>query len=162
MNWIDYTVLAIIAGGGISGFSQGIVRQLISVASFSAGFVIASQHYKDVAQYLGFMNDPNWANIVAFGLITVAITAVGGVVGQILHRLVGLMMFGCFDRFLGAAFGAFLNVLFIEVGLIVLSTFPALGVDKWNSAVIRKLLDFAPAFLRLLPSEFDAVRAALK
>ncbi len=162
MNWIDYAILVIVAGGAINGFSQGIVRQLIAVVSFSAGFVIASQHYRELAAYLSFMNDPVWANIVAFGIITVAITAIGGFVGQTLHRLVGLMMFGCFDRFLGAAFGAFLNVLFVEVGVIVLSAYSLFGVSTWNSIIVSKLLDFAPLFLGLLPPEFDVVRHALR
>ncbi|MCL5265689.1 MAG: CvpA family protein [Chloroflexi bacterium] len=161
MNLIDYTVLALLAGGALAGFSNGLVRQMISLISFSAGFVIASQHYTDIAPFLSFIGDSNWVNIVSFAIITIAIAGAGSVVGESLHRVVGLMMFGCFDRLLGAAFGAFLTLLIIEVALIVLTKFSILTFDKHRSVVVGKLLDFSPLLLNLLPPEFDAVRKAL-
>ena len=49
MNWVDLTVLAVLALFGLRGYFRGLFREIFSVAGLVVGFVVTVRYYETVA-----------------------------------------------------------------------------------------------------------------
>lgn len=158
MNWIDYAIIAVVAFGAVNGLRQGFIRQFFGIVGFAAGFVLASQHYQSLATYLSFVPDQNWASVAGFVIIVGFVMGIAAVIGKGLRGIADMMLFGCFDRWFGAAAGVLMSVLIIEVALIFLKKYPVFGSELFDAVLVQQLLNYAPVVLKLLPQEFGSIR----
>ncbi len=162
-TWMDVAIIIVLVGGIILGVSQGMLRQLFSLLGLFFGTVIASQKYQDLVGLLGFISDPNWARVIAFVVITVAVLIAANFVGGFFHRVIRFMQLGCIDWLGGGVIGVIEAFLLVEVVLITLAKYPIFGVVKSveESRIALQLIKLAPAVLTLLPPEFDSVKQLL-
>lgn len=163
-TWMDVAIIIVLLGGVFIGMNQGMVRQMFSLLGLFFGAVIASQRYQDLTEYLGFIGDPNWQKVIAFALITVAILIAATMVGEIIRRVLSLMLLGCADRLAGGVLGAVESFLLVETALILMYKYPILGVVESieESKIALQILQMAPTVLAVLPPEFDVIRQLLR
>lgn len=152
MNWPDYAILAAILISLLVGALRGFIKEVFSLAVWSAAFIIAYQYAGDVA---GMMEDhvslPSARTAMGFTGLFVAALLIGGLLNYLLGRLVESTGLSGTDRLLGGVFGA-ARGLALVVAVLLVSGFTPIPADPWwkGSPTISRLMpfvDWASAFL---------------
>ena len=100
---MDILLLILLGVGFISGLFSGAVKQIISLAAFVLGFVVACLFYQPLADTLtGFLNFPSFCKVVAFLLLWFIVPIVVNIVGSLVSSLMNhLPVIGFLNRLLG-------------------------------------------------------------
>ena len=158
MNWLDIVIVLVIAFFAISAFRAGLIREVVTLASVAVGVVVAGLFYDDLARdVLVFIDNEKTALIVAFLILLGAVYLAGQLIAVMLKRAASLLLLGMADHAGGALFGLIKGLIVVEVLLILLVTYPQLGLkaDIDGSAIAPLFLDAAPLLLLVLPDEFE-------
>jgi membrane protein required for colicin V production len=113
MLWIDYALLALIAGSVVLGFVRGFVREVLALMVWVAACGFAGYGYALLSPYLYFVPQPVIRQGIARIVLLVGTLAVGGVVTALLGKLLSSLGLSTTDRLLGALFGALRGLLVI-------------------------------------------------
>ncbi len=158
MNWLDIVIVFVIAFFASTAFRAGLIREVVTLASVVVGVVIAGIFYDDLARdVLTFIDDRKTALVVGFIVLLGAVYLAGQLVAVMLKQAAALLFLGWADHAGGALFGLIKGLIVVEVLLILLVTFPRLGLkgDIDGSALASVFLDAAPLLLLVLPNEFE-------
>ena len=157
MNWLDIVIVLVIAFFAISAFRAGLIREVVTLVSVAVGVVVAGLFYDDLARdVLVFINDHDARQVVAFLILLGAVYLAGQLIAGMLKRAASLLVLGMADHAGGALFGLIKGLIVVEVLLILLVTYPQLGLQTAidGSAIASVFLDAAPLLLLVLPDEF--------
>jgi membrane protein required for colicin V production len=127
MNWIDVVIIIILALSMITGFTNGFVREVATLAALILGIWGAIKFstftagklydYFDMSgHYVGII-----AFIVTFGIIVVIIHFIG----ILADKLVDAVALGFINRLLGIAFGLLKSMLILSVVFVMLNAVDA-------------------------------------
>lgn len=157
MNWIDAAIVIILILSMISGFINGFIKEVASLAAlilgiwgairFSAFTAGKLYDYFDMTgQYVGII-----AFVITFGLIVVLIHFIGIVADKIVTSI----SLGFLNRILGIAFGLLKSVLIMSVVFVVLNVIdskrPFLPKEKIEqSSFYNTISDIAPALFPII------------
>jgi membrane protein required for colicin V production len=158
MNWIDIAIVIIIAFFVISAYSAGLIRELVTLVSVVAGVIVAGLFYDDMARdVLVFIDDEGTARTIGFLILLGAVYLAGQLVAVMLKQVAAILLLGWADRMGGALFGILKGLIVVEVILILLVTYPQLGLDDAidGSTLGSVFLDAASVLLIILPDEFE-------
>jgi len=158
MNWLDIAIALIIATFTLSAFSSGLIREVVTLVSAVTGVVFAGLFYDELARdVLVFIHDKDSARFFAFLALLGSVYLTGQLIAMMLKQMASLLLLGWVDRVGGAAFGFLKGLVVVEVLLILLVTFPQIGLqeDIDGSALASVFLDAIPLLLVLLPDEFE-------
>ena len=158
MNWLDIVIVLVIAFFAISAFRAGLIREVVTLVSVAVGVVVAGLFYDDLARdVLVFINDHDARQVVAFLILLGAVYLAGQLIAGMLKRAASLLLLGMADHAGGALFGLIKGLIVVEVLLILLVTYPQLGLqsDIDGSAIASVFPDAAPLLLLVLPDEFE-------
>jgi membrane protein required for colicin V production len=158
MNWLDIAIALIIVSFTLSAFSSGLIREVVTLVSAVAGVVFAGLFYDELARdVLVFIHDKDSARFFAFLALLGSVYLTGQLIAMMLKQMASLLLLGWVDRAGGAAFGFLKGLVVVEVLLILLVTFPQIGLqeDIDGSALASVFLDAIPVLLVLLPDEFE-------
>jgi membrane protein required for colicin V production len=157
-NWLDYAVLFIFAMSMLAGFMRGVVKEVISLVTWIAAFVIASMFATKLAAYFtsssvgqsmtnvaGGMNTS--LSYLTLGLCFLALFIATLIAGSIINFLFttasqGLGI-GFVNRLLGAAFGVVRGYLVVLIILFVISISPLTSQVWWGQS--QFVASFKPA-----------------
>jgi len=154
MNWLDLLIVGILAWTTFRAFTNGLIREVVSLLGLVAGVALSGAFYDDLSSNLEFViADPTSRSLVAFAAIFIGTTVAGAVIGSVLHTAAALLFLGPLDKLGGAAFGLLKGLLLVQILLVAVSVFPA------QTSVARAAAEstLAPVFLRAAP----AIQAAL-
>ena len=158
MNWLDIVIVLVIAFFAISAFRAGLIREVVTLVSVAVGVVVAGLFYDDLARdVLVFIDNDKTALIVSFLILLGAVYLAGQLVAVMLKQAAALLFLGWADHAGGALFGLIKGLIVVQVLLILLVTYPQLGLksDIDGSAIASVFLDVAPLLLLVLPDEFE-------
>ena len=158
MNWLDVVIVLVIAFFASTAFRAGLIREVVTLASVVVGVVIAGIFYDDLARdVLTFIDDRKTALVVGFLVLLGAVYLAGQLVAVMLKQAAALLFLGWADHAGGALFGLIKGLIVVEVLLVLLVTFPRLGLkgDIDGSALASVFLDASPLLLLVLPNEFE-------
>ncbi len=130
LNWVDYTVIAVIVLSVLVSFARGFVREAISLVVWISAFILSFTLSPTLALYLSFIKTPSLRLICAFAILFIAVLIVGGIVTFLLRQAIDQIGLSEVDRFLGGLFGMVRGVLLVSV-LVLLSTFTIVTRDVW-------------------------------
>lgn len=127
MNWIDATIVVILILSMVMGFTNGLVKEVASLAALVLGIWGAIKFstftaeklydYFDMSgQYVGVI-----AFLVTFGIIVVLIHFIG----LIVNKIVDAAALSFVNRLLGIVFGLLKSVLILSVLFVVLNSIDA-------------------------------------
>ncbi|GAB5381610.1 MAG: CvpA family protein [Aliiglaciecola sp.] len=143
MNWIDFTIIGVIALSTIISLIRGFVKEAISLAIWFAAFFIASQFYENLAVYMTHFNDQLIKNGVSILILFVSTLILGGLVNYLISQLVQFTGLTGTDRALGSVFGALRGLLIVSAGLFFLDTFTAAADSSgWTGSIL--IPEFTP------------------
>lgn len=160
MTWIDWAILAFIALGALRGMRNGLIRQVVGLASAIIGGVIAANLYPRLAENIDFIIEGiAMRQLAAFAAIFIGCLVLGQIAAQILRTAASLLLLGPLDRLGGLALGFLQSTLIVAFLLYALTAFPAipgLGEPLADSVVAPYFLERLPLLQQMLPESFRA------
>ncbi len=124
MNWLDWTILVVMALSVLGAAAQGFFFELFSLAGVIFGYLLAAWNYKHVAPwFLPYVKNDWVANAAGFLLIFFVIAILAGIAGRIARWVMKEVGLRWFDRLLGAAFGLVKGALIVAVLVMALAAF---------------------------------------
>jgi len=158
MNWLDIVLLVALAIPTFIGLKQGLIKSVLSLIGLIIGVILASNFYEALGSRLGFIPNPDIANITAFILILVGVLVIATILARLLKFIVSIVMLGWVNYLGGAVFGLLLGAILWGAILAIWVKF--LGTELITESLVASvLLDKFPLVLALLPGEFDAIRS---
>mgnify|MGYP002026854478 CR=1 FL=1 len=131
LNWVDFTILGIIAISTLISLVRGFVKEAISLVVWFGALFIASQFFADLAVHYTLIEDPVLRNGAAIATLFVMALIVGGMVNHVVGRAVQASGLSGADRILGAVFGGLRGLLIVSALLFFLDTFTAAATALW-------------------------------
>jgi membrane protein required for colicin V production len=121
MNWLDVIIILILAGGVASGFKNGFVGELASLAGLILGIwgaIKFSWWTADLLEGFGlkFSLMPVISFIVTFLIITIIMQLIGGIISKLLEAIA----LNWVNRIAGIFAGVFKAAIFVSVIFLVL------------------------------------------
>lgn len=137
MNWIDCTILGVLALSVLVGLWRGLVSEVISLAGWIAAFWLAWTLGPLVAaQFEHSISLPAARILLGYGLCFVVVLIVGALLRFIARRLLWSTGLGGLDRLLGMVFGFARGVLLVTL-VVFLAGFTALTREAgWQQSVL--------------------------
>ena len=121
MTAFDYIVLAIVGVSVLVSLFRGAVREVMSIASWVASFLIALNFAPTLAKFLPVSLGQSWLRLfVAFGVLMIVGLLLFGLVAFMLTRLIRGSGLSPLDRSLGVLFGL-VRALVILVALMLIA-----------------------------------------
>ena len=137
MTGFDVAVIAVVVLSTLLAFFRGMVREVIALASWIAGLVLAWTFEGELVRLVPGLETHEVAkHVLAFMLIFVATLVAGTLVAFAVSKLMRAVGLGFLDRFLGALFGMARGMLVVLLG--GLTTLP--GQKWWQNAALGPLL----------------------
>ena len=158
MNWLDLVLIVAIGYSTYSGYRNGFIRELVSIAAVILAIPLAGIFYDDMFPKVEpIVRNEDLAALFSFVAIMAGVIIGGQVAAHLLKRTAEILNLGILDRLAGGAFG-FLKAVFIAQALLVaLVTFPNPDIRQTadDSPIATRLIDTAPTVLAFLPQTFD-------
>ncbi len=155
MNWIDYTILAIIGiSVGISLF-RGFTREAISLAGWIIAFWVAYSFAGDLQILLeSKISVPSLRLLVAFAILFLATLLLAALVNYLAVQLIKKTGLSGTDRMIGIFFGTARGCFVVAVLVLVAGMTP-MPQDAWwrQSLLLHYFVDMAVWFRQFLPPE---------
>lgn len=161
MNWIDYTILAVVAISTVAGLWRGFTREVFSLLTWVAAFWLAWMWGPVIAPRLGHfgirIDDTGVRLYLSYALVFIAVLIIGTLISAMLVRLVRSGALVSPDRSLGGCVG-FVRGVFIVVAIIMVAG--VRGDTKaplWrNSLLVPKLSPLATQMRVWVPANWLA------
>ncbi|HYT16320.1 MAG TPA: CvpA family protein [Burkholderiales bacterium] len=136
MTWFDYGVLIVLGLSLAMSLFHGLVRELISLAGWVAGFLLATFFGGQVAKHLPVSLEPLLSALIGFLLIFVGVLVVSWFISLVLSRIVVAAGLGAADRALGAVFGLVRGLVVVLVVVLLAGLTPLPREPFWRDAVL--------------------------
>lgn len=159
MNWLDIVIIIILAGGIASGFKNGFVGEVASLAGLIFGIwgaIKFSWWTADLLEGFGlkFSLMPVISFIVTFLIIIIIAQILGGIISSFLQAI----SLNWINRIAGIAVGVFKAALFVSVFLLVLEFIsekrPIITLEVQNKSVLYEpISEIVPTVLPFLKLE---------
>jgi len=139
MTWVDWVILAVLAGATVGGIAQGFFRSACSLAGLIFGLALAAWNY----QRLGLVFKPivkadAVANTIAFLLIALLVMGLANLLGGAIAKMASKLGLGCLDGLAGAILGFGQGLVLVMISILVIVAFYP-GQEWLDQAKLPKL-----------------------
>jgi len=122
LNWVDYSIIAVIAFSTIISFFRGFLREAVSLVVWVVGVLVALKFAGPVSGlFKSWVSSPSLRYVIAFIALFLLIFIIGVLINFIIHAFVKSTGLGVTDRMLGIIFGAARGFFVIGVLLMFVS-----------------------------------------
>ena len=156
MDAVDWILLAVLGVSVLLGMWRGLVREVISLAGWIAGFWLAQAWAPEAGGWLPLQGASEVLRYLA-GFISVflAVLIVSVLLGWLISKLVSAVGLGVVDRLLGGVFGGLRGVVLLLTLTVVVSLTPVQSAAWWtNSPVAQALVQGLQSLKPVLPAHF--------
>ena len=153
---LDWVFIAIVVASLLLGAWRGLVYEVLSFASWVAGFILAQVFGPDVAALLPMGQAPEVARYAAgFLLVFIAVVFAGAFIAWLVKKAVAAVGLRPVDRVLGAAFGVLRGALLLMAIAIVVNMTPFKRGEWWLESKAADISTAAVKQLKpVLPERF--------
>jgi membrane protein required for colicin V production len=154
MNYIDIVLALLLVFAAISGFKNGLIAEIVSLAALVLGIWGAIKFSYVTSDFL--TENMNFKSehleIISFIVTFVVIVILVHIVGNVVNKMVETMMMGFINKLAGLIFGVLKAALILSIVLLV---FDFIDDDvqilpekaKAESRMYGPIRDFAPSLL---------------
>jgi membrane protein required for colicin V production len=156
MNLLDLGILILLGLVTLRGYYRGLLQELAVVVGLAGGVVVAAHTYLQLAEILSrWVHEPEYARIIAFVVILVAVYWLTFLAAHVLQRLLYHLHLDFFERLTGALFALIKGAVIIGFGLMVLALLlPRDSRLLKESRTAPELTRISRQTLELLPPTF--------
>jgi len=166
VSLLDIVLIAIVGGSVVSGFLAGFARAGIGLLAAITGVVFGFWFYGIPAEWIHkFISSVAFSNLVGFLVVFFACTVLGGLIGNLLAKLLKWTGLSWLDRIMGAGFGLVRGGLAAVAFVSVLMAFTPRPVPAWmtGSALLPYAIDGSNIIAALAPRALkDPVRDTIR
>lgn len=166
MSLLDIVLIAIVGGSVVSGFMAGFARAGIGLLAAITGVIFGFWFYGIPAAWIHkLISSVALSNLVGFLIVFCACTVVGGLIGNLLAKLLKWTGLSWLDRLMGAGFGLVRGALAAVAFVSVLMAFTPRPVPAWmtESALLPYAIDGSNIVASLAPRALkDPVRDTIR
>lgn len=122
LNWVDFVIIIVLAGGAFAGFQQGLIRYLLSWVALLVAFIVAAQLKGPVTKLLSSFwtaFDPAVREFWVFVVLFLVFAIGGWLIVRMFYRTTRLPILKQLDEIGGALLGIAFAATFIVLQLIV-------------------------------------------
>ena len=157
MNWIDLVIVVILILSMVSGFINGLIREVASLAALILGIwgAIKFSSFTAAKLYDYFDMSGHYVGIIAFLVTFGIIVVIIHFVGLIADKIVDAAALGFINRLLGIVFGLIKTVLIMSVFFVILNAIdarkpflPRKTIEQ--SVFFNTISDIAPAIFPII------------
>lgn len=145
LSWFDLVIIGLLAAGVFVGFTQGMIRYVLSAAAVIVAFVLASQLKDPIFDLLRFWAafTPAGRELLIYWVLFAGFTIAGWFVIRALYRRTRLPIVRQLDEIGGAIFGLIFVALVLTFQAVVLDSFFLTGNDTggWVAGLYDALND---------------------
>lgn len=155
MNWVDYSILAILGISTLISVWRGFTREALSLLGWILAAWVAISFSPDLVVLLEpHIDAPSLRLIVAFAILFLVTLLVAGIVNFLMVQLIMKTGLSGTDRILGVFFGIARGALVIAVLVLVAGMTP-MPQDTWwsESQLLHYFQDIALWILQFLPED---------
>lgn len=157
MNWVDWSIIAVVGISAGMGALTGLVWQVGKIGVLFLSFMASAHLHGPIARALGAtVKTPQIALILSYMItFVIAYAALLVVLWLVAFKALKAAKLKGIDRCLGAGLGAIKGALLSSILLLVLSCYPAGGVrtDLQNSRLAPAFLNVSRALAALIPGD---------
>jgi membrane protein required for colicin V production len=157
MNWIDLGIVVILILAMVSGFINGLIREVASLAALILGIwgAIKFSSFTAGKLYDYFDMSGHYVGIIAFLITFGIIVIIIHFVGIIASKIADAAALGFINRLLGIVFGFFKTILIMSVFFVVLNAIdarrPFLPKETIEQSIFfNPISDIAPAIFPII------------
>ncbi|HEX2968092.1 MAG TPA: CvpA family protein [Bacteroidales bacterium] len=157
MNWIDAVIIIILIISVVTGFINGFVKEVASLAALILGIwgAIRFSAFTAGKLYDYFDMTGQYVGIIAFIITFCIIVIIIHFIGIIADRIVTSISLGLVNRILGMGFGLLKSILIMSVFFVVLNVLdskrPFLPQEKIDESFFyNPISDIAPAIFPVI------------
>lgn len=157
LNWIDYSIIALIGISILISLVRGFVREAFSLITWIAAFLIAFNFANDLSVlFAGHIKSAKVSFMVAFAILFFSTLIIGAIVNYLVSTLVHKTGLGGTDRVIGMVLGGIRGVLIVSI-LIILAGFTSIPKDTaWQHSVLLPQFKTCVAWVeQYIPTALD-------
>lgn len=157
MNWIDAVIIIILIISMVTGFINGFVKELASLAALVLGIwgAIKFSSFTAAKLYDYFDMTGQYVGIIAFIITFLIIVVCIHFIGILADKIITSISLGFVNRILGIAFGLLKSILIMSVIFVVLNVIdskraflPRETIER--STFYNPISDIAPALFPII------------
>ncbi|WP_295400804.1 CvpA family protein [uncultured Thiocystis sp.] len=163
MNWVDFSIIAIVTLSASVGLARGIVRELLSLGVWIAALLVAWLLHREVADLLvAQIAQPSVRIAVAFIALVLVTLLLGAILGAVLTAFVDKAGLTGADRVLGFAFGAGRGAVIVAMAVFLAALTPLPSDPGWqDSRLIVHFQGLADWIFGMVPDDIQALMKQL-
>ena len=164
-NWFDIAIFLIVAVGLLVGYTQGLLRQIIGLASLYLATIVATQYYIPFSNliYGGMGIAPSrFVSLVSFVVIFFGLSTLINILVSDAYQMIRLRIFPTLDQFGGSFLGLVTYVILLSLFLPIMqfvSGEPLPFFDNLRAALIQGMQNsqLVPVFVFLRRDLLNAI-----
>lgn len=159
LNWIDYTILGIIAFSTLISLVRGFIREVLSLIIWAGALWIAYKFAGPFAnQFLNTFESETLRYPLAFFIVFLMVLITGAIANYAIGRLVYQTGLSGTDRVLGLAFGLARGVLLVGVLLLAAALTNMNQNPAWaESKILPQFNGLVNWLYAMLPEKIEAI-----
>jgi membrane protein required for colicin V production len=156
MDAVDWILLAVLGVSVLLGIWRGLVREVLSLAGWVAGFWIAQAWAPEAAARLPLQGASEMLRYLAGFISVFLVVLIASVLlGWVISKLVSAVGLGVVDRLLGGVFGGLRGVVLLLTLTVVVSLTPMQSAPWWTDSPVAQSLVHGLQWLKpVLPAHF--------
>ena len=156
MTLFDYLTLFVLVASVIISTMRGVVREVLSLASWVAAFVVANMYGETLAQWLPAVVPGALTRlIIAFVVLFIGTRLLMGLLIMMCESLIKAGGLSFLDRSLGSLFGFARGMLIVLIAVILCGMTAIPQQPFWKDAMLSPLAEEAARSVKpFLPEEF--------
>ena len=120
LNWIDWTIIAVLSASTLLSLWRGFAREALSLAGWVAAFVLSNLYAGHlVGLSVGFIDNDTARYVAAFAVIFVGVLVLFNFLSLLVKKLIHLTGLSLLDRLLGTVFGFTRGIIVLLVLMFI-------------------------------------------
>jgi len=161
LNLLDVIILVIILSSFFLGLIKGFVRELLSLAFFVTGLIVAYLYYPGLGAFFNRYMEENLAYLSAFISLFFLVIASGALVTFFIRKMFLIGPIRLVDRLFGGIFGFVRGLLIVAVILFVWVIFNVQPGLVEKSSISPHILQAVESVFHLTPKEVEEKKDAI-
>lgn len=160
MNYIDIAIAAIIAISLIISVKRGIVKEVISIATWLLSVFCVLNYTEELSDSLSsYISNPPLRTLIGVVIIILAIFIVGKIINKLLEAIIADSWFGPFDKIIGIAFGVARGVVVVSIVIVAANMLKINYKDYTHGSILLSHFeDIASTLFKLVDDNYSSLQ----